>query len=189
VSSMTPSTRPEITRNAALALVHGLGVDIHKPFILGRRGYYRDSMGAAGVNDRGLYDDAIIVITPTAYATFNANTDPSRSGGRLASLIAGVYRYKIGTHHPGTPAAYACLVQAGPVVVHRDNGVTESGEFYIHIHRGGYTTTSSAGCQTIHPDQWPAFIALVSAEMERHGGGLPLEKLTIPYALTEREAA
>jgi hypothetical protein len=79
-------------------------------------------------------------------------------------------------------------VQAGPVTVHRDNGVTESGEFYIHVHRGGYSTTSSAGCQTVHPDQWPAFIALVESEMQRHGGGLPIDKLTIPYALTERAA-
>lgn len=186
---MTPSTRPEITRGGAIALAHGLGVDVAKPFVLGRRGYYRDTMGAPGVNDRGIYDDAIVVVTPTAYATFNANCDPSRFGGRLASLVAGAYRYRIGTHHPGTPGAYTCLVQAGPVTVRRDNGVTESGEFYIHVHRGGYSTTSSEGCQTIHPDQWAAFISLVESEMLRHGGGLPIEKLTIPYLLTERPQA
>jgi hypothetical protein len=186
---MTPSTRPEIVRGAALELVHGLGVDVTKPFVLGRRGYYRDTMGVVGTNDRGIYDDAMLVVSPTAYATFNANCDPSSSGGHLASLVAGVYRYKIGIHHPGTPGAYRCLVQAGPVTVHRDNGVTESGEFYIHVHRGGYSTTSSAGCQTVHPDQYDAFLALVEEEMLRHGGGLPIEKLTIPYVLTERSAA
>jgi len=183
---MSPSTRPEMVRGAALELAHAAGVDVTKPFILGRRGYYRDTMGVIGANDRGIYDDAIIVVTPTAYATFNANTDPSRTGGRLASLAPGVYSYKLGIHHPGTPGAYKCLVQAGPVTVHRDNGVTESGEFYIHIHRGGYSTTSSAGCQTVHPDQYDAFLELTIAEMLRHGAGLPIEKLTIPYALTER---
>jgi hypothetical protein len=41
----------------------------------------------------------------------------------------------------------------------------------------------------VHPDQYDAFLALVEEEMLRHGGGLPIEKLTIPYVLTERGAA
>jgi hypothetical protein len=178
--AILPGGRPEIGRFAAEALLHAAGVDTARPAILGRRGYYRDTMGTPGANDRGIYDDAILIVSPSAYATFNANTDPSNQGGRLATLALGLWLYKLGTHHPGTPNAYACLVQAGAVTVSRDNGVTESGEFYIHIHRGGYSTTSSEGCQTLHPDQWDAFFALVTGEMQRY------HVATIPYLLTER---
>jgi lysozyme len=44
----------------------------------------------------------------------------------------------------------------------------ETGRFAINIHRGGNTATSSEGCQTIPPAQWPAFIALVETELKRN---------------------
>jgi lysozyme len=165
---IVPSKRPEISRVAVEDWLTSAGVLLTAPVIVGRRGYYRDSMGAAGENDRAMYDDAIIYISPTAFATFNGNTDPSRFGGRLATLQPGIYRYKLGIHHPSTPKAYPCLVQAGPVTVKRDNGITESGEFYIHIHRGGYTTTSSEGCQTLYPDQWDEFFIMVQNGMQHY---------------------
>lgn len=176
-----PHTRPEMGRHAAEELLVASGCD-DAVALLGRRGYYRDTMGDAGVQERGIYDDAILLVSPTAFASFNANCDPSRHGGALAVLQPGIWRYKLGTHHPNSPNAYPCLVQAGPVTVRRDNGLRESGEFYIHIHRGGYRTTSSEGCQTIFPDQWDEFFALVQGEMRRHG------LVTIPYCLTERAA-
>ena len=63
------------------------------------------------------------------------------------------------------------------MTVLRDGRRRESGWFGINIHRGGHTTTSSLGCQTIHPPQWPAFIALVKQEMRRESRG------RIPYVL------
>lgn len=178
-----PASRPDISPADAISLAGDFYDPSLKYWLLGRRGYYRDSMGLVNKNDRGLYDDAIALVTPERVVSWNANTDPSNEGGRLAVLQPGRYLMKVGTHHPASPNAYTCLVQASPFVVLRDNGVKEVGEFYIHLHRGGYSTTGSEGCQTIHPEQWVEAISLILFEME-------VEKLkTIPYILTAREDA
>lgn len=181
--TIVPSSRPEMGRHAAEQLLHAHGVA--GPAILGRRGYYARTMGAHEGNERGIYDDAIMIVTPTAYVTFNANCDPSRQSPGMAVLKAGVWRYKVGIHGLSRPKAqqYEALVQAAPVTVIRDGRGPDTGWFGINIHRGGRTTTGSLGCQTIHPSQWDAFIALVKAELHRHAIA------TIPYVLTEREAA
>ncbi len=179
--SITPSSRPGMDVVDATKLLAAYGVTA--PAILGQRGYYRDTMGVVGKNDRGMYDDMIAILTPRTYRTFNANTDPSSSGGRLAVLQPGAWEFQKGIHHPGTPHGYPCLVQAGPVTVLRDNGIRETGEFYIHIHHGGYNETESAGCQTIHPDQWKEFYELACSELEFYD----LSRIT--YVLTVREDA
>lgn len=180
---IVPSDRPGLARSFARQLLAAAGVD--GPALVGRRAYYRDTMGEPGKNDRGIYDDAIALVTPTAFATFNANTDPSRFSPGIAVLKPGVWRYKIGTHNISKPPQYRykALVQAGPVTVVRDGRGEDTGWFGINIHRGGRTTTGSLGCQTIHPAQWDAFIALVEGELVRHG------IITIPYLLTERPDA
>ncbi len=79
-------------------------------------------------------------------------------------------------------APYEALRQYGNVTVLR-NGipVTDSPEhrFYIDIHRGGYGTTSSEGCQTIYPDQWPGFLNDVKNQLALNAQTL------IPYVLIE----
>jgi hypothetical protein len=181
-TKMVPDARPEMDRATAEALLKSGGVDVSKPALLGRRGYYRDSMGEVGVQERGIYDDAIVLVTPTAYVTFNANCDPSRHRKGIANLKAGLWSYKVGIHGLSKPKdrQYQALVQAGKVAVVRDGEGEETGFFGINIHRGSFSTTSSEGCQTIHPTQWESFIATVKAEMQRHG------VTTIPYLLTER---
>ena len=71
------------------------------------------------------------------------------------------------------------------------DGVTgdyaDTGSFGINIHNGGWRTTSSLGCQTIHPSQWAGFIASAVDLAKRHHGER-WNKVTIPYALIEQAA-
>lgn len=167
---------------------------IHFPLIVvGQRGYYRDTMGAPKVNDRGIYDDAIFLTSPSAFAAFNANTDPSiyrkgqGSGAKkgIATLKPGAWFVHRFDKHKGK---YLALCQRlGPVTVTRDGDppYDDTGMFGINIHRGGYSTTSSEGCQTIHPDQWESFISLAVDQARRYHGE-QWNNVVIPYVLLKR---
>jgi len=179
---MIPKDRPRIERKTTEQLLRLRKVS-DPVCLVGIRGYYRDTMGAVGKNDVGMFDDAIILVSPNVHAAFNGNVDPSRLGWNahakkpMAQLKPGVYRYKIGKHGISRGNPYKALVQAGPVTVMRGSD-EETGYFAINIHRGGNTTTSSEGCQTIPPAQWPAFISLVESEMKRNNAK------TLSYVLT-----
>jgi lysozyme len=177
------SGRPRLARAEAEAIIARHGIDA--PVVLiGIRGYYRETMGRPGANDRGIYDDAMIVVTPDHYATFNANTDPSRQKPGIASLVPGVHKYRKGKHGISRGPGYNALRPATPgeqLPVTRD-GIREARPgVAINIHRGGITSTSSAGCQTIWPAQYAEFIALVYREMTKH------DVATVPYILIEAE--
>ena len=77
--SNIPSSKPQAKRNEILEKVPTWVVQKYHVILVGVRGYYRDSMGEAGKNDRGIYDDAIFVIAPDFFGSWNANTDPSYS--------------------------------------------------------------------------------------------------------------
>ena len=142
-----------------------------RPLVLGIRGYYLDSMGAKGRNERGIYDDAIVVVSPTAVAAFNGNTDPSAFRDGVASLIPGVHPYRPGNHGITRPGggypAFRPATKNEELPVMRDGQTKPSVGVAINIHRGGTTGTSSLGCQTIHPSQWDAFHALLTLELKR----------------------
>lgn len=189
-----PPEKPRLSSEALLEKIAPFNIDRAKhPIVLaGIRGYYRDSMGETGVNDRGLYDDAIFLHTPSVTASFNGNTDASKfrkgwgfgSDKGMAALKAGCwYAHGFGKHRD-----YEAITQRhGEVTVVRDgkNGNYEdTGWFGINIHRGGTTTTGSEGCQTLHPTQWPAFIGLVTSEAQRIRGDA-WRSLVIPYVLME----
>lgn len=166
---MIPASKPKIALQEALLSV--------KPYpkptevlVIGFRGYYL-SMGKKGQNDRGIYDDAIVVIGPEHYSTYNANCDPSAFRPRIATLKPGTWLYKPGIHGLSKPKhlRYAAFVQAGPVTVQRDGAADETGWFGINIHRGAPNSTSSLGCQTIPPQQWPAFQATLMDQLKRAG--------------------
>jgi lysozyme len=181
---MLPPSRPQQAKSKTQALLTKARVD-DAVALVGIRGYYSDSMGVPGENDRGIYDDAIFLVSPNAYATFNANTDPSVKRQGIAVLKPGVHRYRKGKHGLSKPGGgYPALRPANPaeaLPVTRD-GAGDSMGIAINIHKGGHNTTSSLGCQTIHPSQWPAFIGLVYSEMDRTG------QKTSPYLLIEEEA-
>lgn len=178
---MIPTTRPQQAKQKTQALLIKAGVS-DAVALVGIRGYYRDTMGEVGKNDRGIYDDAIFLVSPSAYVAFNANTDPSVRRKGIAVLKPGLHRYRKGNHGISKPGGgYPALRPATPgeqLPVTRD-GEGESMGVAINIHRGGYNTTSSLGCQTIYPSQWQAFISLVYSEMDRNG------QRTIPYLLVE----
>lgn len=145
--------------------------------LLGVRGYYKQTMGNPVTNDRGIYDDAIFVITPDTFVSFNANTDPSITRKGVAVLKPGIWKYKKGKHKINSPTGYAAFVQADKVTVARDQQGDDTGFFGINIHKGGFNTTSSLGCQTIYPDQWEAFRSLVYSEMDKYN------QKVVPYIL------
>lgn len=178
---MIPKSRPLFTKQQVETYLSLYDLVKYPVKILGVRGYYKTTMGDPEKNDVGIYDDAIFIVSKNYFGSFNANTDPSRIFKDVAILKpGGPYLYKIGMHNMQHP--YKALRQYGNVTVLR-NGipVTDSpmNRFYIDIHKGGYGTTSSLGCQTIYPDQWEEFLSSVERELQLNNQTL------IPYILIE----
>lgn len=177
-----PKARPQQSRDQTEKLI----AQVNSPVVLlGVRGYYRDSMGKPGVNDISIWDDALFVWSENGHFAFNANTDPSITRPRVATLKPGIWHYRLGIH--GVSRAknrqYPAFVQAAPVTVARQGAADDTGWFGINIHRGGRlnsTSTSSLGCQTIPYEQWDSFYSLVKGEMLR------AKIQRIPYVLVER---
>jgi hypothetical protein len=169
--SIVPPGVPKQTRDQTDRLLRFDGVTA-KVALLGVRGYYLNTMGKRGKNDRGIYDDALFLLSPDAHVSFNANTDPSVYRKHIATLKTGLWKYKVGRHK-----GYTALTQAAKVTVSRDQEPEQTGYFGINIHKGSMKSTSSLGCQTIHPNQWAAFIALVQSELKKN------KQTVIPYLL------
>lgn len=190
---INPRNLPQQSREKTIEIAKAHGIDVTRPFLLGMRGYFRDSMGKVGVNDRGIYDDAIFLNSQFGYYAFWANTDPSKyrngsgtgAGKGMAVLNAGLWKYTLGIHGLSKPKErqYEALIQADKVAVTRDGNppYQDTGWFGINIHKGGYNTTSSEGCQTIHPDQWGQFIVSTKSAMRDSA------VKTIPYLLIEQQ--
>jgi lysozyme len=177
---MIPKSRPQQSKEKSLAMVIRAGIE-DRVVLIGIRGYYSETFQPSG-NQRSVYDDAIILLSPSVHATFNANTDPSVYKKGIAVLKTGVHRYRKGNHGISKPGGgYPALRPANAkeqLPVTRD-GEGDSMGIAINIHKGGYNTTSSLGCQTIYPPQWDGFINLVYSEMSRYN------HKTIPYLLVD----
>lgn len=173
-------TKPKLTQSEAQALLNKYSLP-EPVVLLGIRGYYKKTMGNPVKNDRNIYDDAIFIVAPDFFGSFNANTDPSVTRKGVSVLKPGVHYYKKGRHKINSPKGYDALRPATPgekLPVIRDE-VGESLGIAINIHRGGYNTTSSLGCQTVYPTQWESFIKTVYDQMKRY------DQKKIPYVLIE----
>lgn len=196
MSRIVPETLPRLSADELLPRVKSAGLDIakHPVFVVGIRGYYKRTMGDPDGNDRGIYDDAMFLISPNFFGSYNANTDPSATRpGRgfeegkkgMAKLKAGIwYCHRFDLHRK----MYMALCQtAGSVTVIRD-GVEQdyphTGWFGINIHRGGRNGTSSLGCQTVYAPQWEGFIGSAMDQARRFNGAA-WKSTTIPYVLLE----
>jgi len=169
-----PNSRPQWTLDRLKSELAKRKVSARTPvFVVGVRGYYRDSMGDAGKNDIAMYDDAFFVVSPRGMWSFNGNTDPSVSKTAVATLKTGIWRYKKGFHgvtfhRPGYP--YPAFVQGEEVAVTRYGRKGDFvGYFGINIHRGGTSKTSSLGCQTLPPEQWGGFYSRICEELKASG--------------------
>ena len=192
MAKMLPSSRPQWSRVKVLQTIaaNSAGIRPTDRFaLLAVRGYYRDSMGQPGANDRAIYDDAFFLteLDPAGdgfFRSYNANTDPSRFRPGIATLCPGVHRYKKGLHGISRPNPYlafrpATKDEALPVT--RDGDPNPRPGIAINIHCGSYNSTSSEGCQTLPPDQWAGFRQDVLKLMAKHSMD------TFPYVLIEQQ--
>lgn len=186
--SLIIPNKPQVKRSLIAKTLKDNNIDTKKYplLIIGIRGYFLNTMGQKRKNDRGIYDDAIILLTPNVYATFNANVDPSVvfKTGR-AVLKKGFYLSHKFDIHRGVKSQYPAICQRlDKVTVIRDGLGEYTGMFGINIHKGGITTTSSDGCQTLPPNQWNAFYQLAKSEWIREFGN-EWDKVVVPYLLLD----
>lgn len=179
--SIKPDALPIQSREALESIAKVNHVS-DKVYLIGIRGYFRDTLGIAGKNDRNIYDDAIFLVTPEFTLAFNGNADPSVNRPGVAVLKAGVHPYRKGKHGlTGNRKPYPALRPATPgeqLPVLRDG--KPSVGIAINIHKGSRSTTSSLGCQTIYPEQWEKFITSVYAAMSAS------KQSVIKYILVEK---
>lgn len=153
---------PQMTRAEILKIAENAGVKA-MPVIVGIRGYYRDSMGKIGVNDRGIYDDAIFVVGEKQFFAFQANVDPSIFRRGIATLSVGVYEVVKWIHR----GKYASL-QIVNDRLHRDgSNELDAGRHGINFHYGSESETWSEGCQTLPRSTYWSFLNLVYGEMQK----------------------
>jgi hypothetical protein len=169
--TLIPGSKPRLSATALNARIGPLGVDRtkHPVVIVGLRGYYKNSMGAPGVNDRGIYDDAIFIDTPSGTIAYNGNTDPSRyrkgrrrgAGKGMASLKPGVwYAHRFGKHR----RQYLALCQlAGDVTVTRRRPSLRGHRAVRHQHPSRLPRRNR---EPRLPDHPPGSVA----ELHQHGG-------------------
>lgn len=123
-------------------------------------------MGNPTRNDINIYDDAAFVVSPKTFQAFNANTDPARSGRKLAMLKPQVIQYYRGKHR-GKYDALRPFPEGIRLLCTRDGENSTCAN--TNIHKGGNNDTFSEGCLTIPPTQYEEFINLVYSLMSLYG--------------------
>ncbi|HEX8299667.1 MAG TPA: hypothetical protein VF594_10955 [Rubricoccaceae bacterium] len=136
------------------------------PVLVEIRGYDLNTKGVKGENDRGLWDDALVLLwidgaKTTILASIRGNVDPSRHRTGIAFKHGPQhYRVRLG-HHRNRLG----LRQASPVLIDRDG--TGGVEYridparwpYVNIHDDRGWGTGSEGCSTAPPDDFAILFA------------------------------
>jgi hypothetical protein len=143
-------------------------------------------MGEKGKNDRGIYDDAFVLMDSKGYfKTFNGNTDPRLEKQGIAMLLPGLHFFIPGLHgfKHGPYPAFRTMPDAKskqevlPVLRDGQKGIQKG--YTINLHKGGQYSTNSAGCQTVFADQWLEFQQEAYRLLKEH------EQKYLPYLLIE----
>jgi lysozyme len=149
--------------------------------VLAIRGYYKDSMGKVGENDRGIYDDAFVLIGPSYFKTFNGNTDPRIVKQGVGQLLPGWHLFKQGlhgyAHGPYKAFRTANVREVLPVIRDGEKGIKEG--VTVNLHKGGQFSTNSIACQTVIADEWLEFQRDAYKLMDQEG------QKVLPYLLIE----
>lgn len=167
-----PKSRPQKTWEQIQQIIKDHGVPARKLVLVFWRGYYRDTMGKPGVNDRGIHDDAFFVWSdvPGKMRTFNGNTDPTRyrkgfgtgANKGMACVEPGVMAFTRGLHK----GKYRALRQYGTFKIKRDGSpdyIEMDDDSGINVHHDSPISTSSEGCFTTPESQWDDYIDTVDA--------------------------
>ncbi|MEO0312288.1 MAG: hypothetical protein RIQ89_1945 [Bacteroidota bacterium] len=177
--------RPKITPAEVAELIKASGETFTESvYVVAIRGYYKNSMGVPGVNDRGIYDDAMVLVGPNYFQTFNANTDPSKHKFGIGTVAVGLHFYKKGKHGISGPKPYDAFRPDTPdegLPGHRDGQTGVKRIITPNLHSGGTLNTNSAACQTVFKDQWLEFQKTVYKMMSDEG------QRRLPYLLIENK--
>ncbi|MEM8575514.1 MAG: peptidoglycan-binding domain-containing protein [Pseudomonadota bacterium] len=172
--SILPGSRPQQPDDVTRAVLNKFSVFTparrrnDQVKVLVARGYYLDSMGRRGRNDRGIYDDAIFVASPDGVTEWNGNSDPSVYRYRVATIDAPqAIRYRPGWHGYGRPSGHNAFRQDSNCTVIRDKIGPDYGMFHVNLHKGSYSTTSSLGCLTVPPQQWGMFYRHLMGKLDK----------------------
>lgn len=166
---------PRLSDTEVRAILNANKVPPDEVAVVAIRGYWLRMMGDPTQNDRGIWDDAHVVMWRDGYAAFQGNTDPSsyRKGQGtgehkgMAVLKPGKWIFGTGLHK-GTLAFRQCI----PFTVIRDGDppYEDTGFHAINWHSGGIASTSSAGCQTNPASIFQSEVRpLVYRLLERYG--------------------
>ena len=165
--TIRPRTHTPVPSNVLDLALNGHGIT-EGVAVVGIRGFYKSLDGATtGENLTGVYDDAISIVTPQVCRTFIGNCDTSRTLEGRAVLQLGKYRYQRGTHGVTSDHPRPAWIQSSGVLIRRVQADGSLGPelkdqwIGLNIHDGSQTTTGSAGCQTIAPEEWKDFDAML----------------------------
>lgn len=187
-----PKERPRATKDEVFAMLTPVLANDRKSFLdhanteklifVGVRGYYANTFGRLGENDRIYYDDALFLMETAkngVFESFNFNTDPSITFKKFVATLKANEIYECVKHrHKGQYHAWQIIRD----IVSRD-GVSgwDIGRHGINFHYDAEAYSKhSLGCQTLPRSQWLDFQSESYRLADKH-------KLTrIKYFLIEK---